>query len=69
MKLTMKIDFKHIQIGMMFILVWNLIRENLFLSTFYLSRSCMIIQALDQNEKFYNIFFFLTKDEFSVHRN
>ena len=26
-------------------------------------------QALDQNEKFYRIFFFVVKDEFSVHRN
>ena len=67
MRLTMKVDFKHIQIGMMFILVWNLIRENLFLSIVYLVGNCMIIQALDQNEKLYNIFF-VAKDEFSVHR-
>ena len=65
----MKVDFKHIQIGMMFILVWNLIRENLFLSIVYLTGNCMIIQALDQNEKLHRIFFFVAKDEFSEHRN
>ena len=59
MRLTMKVGFKHIQIGMMFILSWNLIRENLFLSIVYLTESCMIIRALDQNEKLYNIFYFL----------
>ena len=65
----MKVDFKHIQIGMMFILVWNLIRENRFLSIVYLIGDCMIIQALDQNEKLYRIFFFVAKDESSEHRN
>ena len=69
MRLTMKVDFKHIQIGMMFILVWNLIRENLFLSIVYLTGNCMIIQPVDQNEKLYRIFFFVAKDEFSEHRN
>ena len=72
MKLTMKVDFKHIQIDMMFILVWNSTRENLFLSIVYLTGNCMIIQPLDQNEKLYNILFFcffVMKDEFSVHRN
>ena len=53
----MKIGFKHIQIGMTFILGWNLIRENLFLAIVYLTGICMIIQALDQNEKLYNISF------------
>ena len=56
----MKVGFKHIQIVMTFILGWNLIRENLFLSIVYLTGSCcMIIQALDQDEKLYNIFSFL----------
>ena len=65
----MKVDFKHIQIGMMFILVWNLIRENLFLSIVYLTGNCMIIPAFDRNQKLYRIFFFVAKDEFSEHRN
>ena len=46
---------------MMFILVWNLIRENLFLSIVYLTGNCMIIQARDQNEKLYSILFLWRK--------
>ena len=47
--------------GKTFILGWNLIRENLFLSIVYLAGSCMIIQALDQNEKLYSILFLWRK--------
>ena len=55
--LAMKVDFKHIQIGITFIWCWNLIKESRFLQICYSTSRCIIIQAVDQNQKLYNVFF------------